>query len=115
MMFGVRYNRSMPADENNRKANFHEFLDSLADRPNSKLLTEAKAKRIRMVLRGCPSARAETARFRFYVKSKGFSVVDLPLLGLSGILCAPAPKVSCNSNYVTERLIYRYRIDKNVN
>ena len=98
----------MAADEKKRKENFREFLDSLAERPNSQLLAEAKAKRIRKVLRGGPSARAETARFRFYVKSKGFSVVDLPLLALSGVLCAPAPKVSCNSNYMTERLINRY-------
>ena len=108
MKFGARYNRSMAADENKRKENFREYLDSLAERPNFQLITEAKAKRIRKVTRGGPSARAETAHFRFYVKSKGFSVVDLPLLGLSGVLCAPATKVSCNSNYVIERIINRY-------
>ena len=67
--------------------------------PNSQLITDAKAGRIRRVLSG--DHDAETARFRFYVRSKRLSLVDLPLfsvIGLSLVLCAPAPKVSSKTN-----------------
>lgn len=90
----LNFARSMAAEEERRKDDFRNFLDCLAGKPNSQLITDEKAVRIRKVLSG--NGDAENARFRFYIRSKGFSVVDLPVLGLSGVLCAPAPKVSSN-------------------
>ena len=82
------------SDEEKRKDDFRQCLDSLTRKPNSQLITDEKAGRIRRVLSG--NGDAESARFRFYVKSKGFAIVDLPILGLSRVLCAPASKVSSN-------------------
>ena len=70
MKFGARYNRSMAADENKRKENFREFLDSLAERPNSQLIAEAKAKQIRKVLyyEAVPVRRRHVSAFMSKVK-----------------------------------------------
>ncbi|XP_062523627.1 uncharacterized protein LOC134198278 [Corticium candelabrum] len=53
---------------------FREFLQTLSAKQNSQLITEEKA--------------------IFYVRSKGFAVIDLPVLGLKEVLCVPAPKGS---------------------
>jgi hypothetical protein len=78
-----------------RRDSFREFLQALSTKPNSQLITEEKADRIRRVL-ACDdsSASVESSRFRFYVRSKGFRVIDLPVLGLQQVLCVPAPKGS---------------------
>ena len=61
------------SDEEKRKDDFCQCLDSLTRKPNSQLITDEKAGRIRRVLSG--NGDAESARFRFYVKSKGFAIV----------------------------------------
>lgn len=78
------------SDEDRRRDKFRNFVDALAARPNSQLITDEKAERIRRVVKGGD----DTARFRFYVRSKGFSNIDLPSLGLTDVLCVPASKVS---------------------
>ncbi|XP_062510159.1 uncharacterized protein LOC134186244 isoform X3 [Corticium candelabrum] len=52
--------------------------------------------RIRRVLASGDGKHApvDSPRFRFYVRSKGFAVIDLPVLGLKEVLCVPAPKGS---------------------
>lgn len=69
----------MSNDDRGRDS-FREFVNALAEKPNSQLMTEEKVERIRRVVKGGDDI--DTARFRFYVRSKGFSIIDLPLLGL---------------------------------
>ena len=80
-----------------RRDSFREFLQTLSAKQNSKLISEVKAIRIRRVLasRDGKHARDYSPRFRFYVHSKRFVVIDLPVLGLKEVLCLPAPKVRC--------------------
>ena len=80
-----------------RRDSFREFLLTFSAKQNSQLISEEKAMRIRRVLASGDGkhARVDSPRFRFYVRSKGFAVIDLPVLGMKEVLCVPAPKVRC--------------------
>ena len=80
-----------------RRDSFREFLLTLSAKQNSQLISEEKAMRIRRVLASGDRkhARVDSPRFRFYVRNKGFAVIDLPVLGMKEVLCVPAPKVRC--------------------
>ena len=74
-----------------RRESFREFLLALEAKQNSQLISEEKANQIKRVLQS--EGPADTPRFRFYVRRKGFKLIDLPTLGLKDVLCVPAPKV----------------------
>ena len=81
-----------------RRHRFRDFLVEAEIKPNSQLVSDEKALRIRRVLSFTTSEAVESPRFRFYVRSKGFALIDLPILGLKDVLCVPVPKVR---NYVS--------------
>ena len=89
------------SDEHVRRDRFRDFLVEAELKPNSQLVSDEKALRIRRVL-SCTTS--ESPRFRFYIRSKGFALIDLPVLGLKDVLCVPAPKVR---NYVSVGVYYR--------
>ena len=92
------------SDEHVRRDRFRDFLFEAELKPNSQLVSDEKALRIRRVLSCTTSEAVESPRFRFYVRSKGFALIDLPVLGLKDVLCVPAPKVR---NYVSVGVYYR--------
>ena len=62
--------------------------------PGSKTITRSKGVNIVSYLTG--RSIDEDDHFRFWVKSRGFKVMDYPALGLQNILCVPAKKKVCS-------------------
>lgn len=61
----------------------------------SKTITRSKGDRIVSFLTG--RSTSEDAHFRFWVKSRGFKLMDYPALGLKDILCIPVKTKVRNS------------------
>lgn len=54
----------------------------------SKVITRSRGEDIRAYLSG--ATEAKDAHFKFWVKSRGFRVMNFPALGLKDVLCLPA-------------------------
>lgn len=73
----------------------NEFVDK--KKAGSKVITQAKGAQIVAFLNG--DAAGQDAHFKFWVKSRGFRLMDYPTLGLKSVLCLPCPakkKVALN-------------------
>ena len=56
----------------------------------SKILTRSRGEEVRLFLSGATGAK--DAHFKFWVKSRGFRVLNFSALGLTNVLCLPAKK-----------------------
>ena len=71
------------------------------DDQTSKTITAEKGRKIVLVLKSDPSAADYSSQFKFWVKKRGFQLVNYAPLGLKDVLCLPARKtVSCMYNIV---------------
>ena len=59
----------------------------------SKVMTRSRVAEISAYLLG--SKEADDAHFKFWVKSRGFCLMDYLVLGLKKVLCLPAKKKVC--------------------
>ena len=59
-------------------------------KPGSKLITRAKGNKIVALLKG--TCKDSDHHLKFWVKSRKFSLMSYPALGLSDVLCLPARK-----------------------
>jgi hypothetical protein len=54
----------------------------------SKVLTRRQVEEVKAYL--CGAAPAKDAHFKHWVRSRGFRLVDYPVLGLHNVVCLPA-------------------------
>ena len=59
----------------------------------SKVMTRSRGAEITAYLLG--SKEADDVHFKFWIKSRGFCLMDYPVLGLKKVLCLPAKKKVC--------------------
>ena len=69
---------------------------------SSKTITKAKGQRIVQMLRGDPATEQYGAKFKFWVKQRGFQLVMYTPLGLKDVLCLPAKKKVSHEDIVYE-------------
>ena len=58
----------------------------------SKTMTTEKGRKIILVLKSDPSAADYSSQLKFWVKKRGFQLVNYAPLGLKDVLCLPARK-----------------------
>ena len=74
---------------------FEEYLSSSfvqKKKSGSKVISRAKGEEIVAYLSAAGEDVKVDAHFKFWVKSRGFRLLDYPVLGLKNVLCLPAKK-----------------------
>lgn len=69
----------------------NEFIDKKKE--GSKVLSKARGAQIAAFLSGATAGH--DAHFKFWVRSRGFRLMDYPALDLKNVLCLPAKKKVC--------------------
>ena len=75
------------------RAGFEDFIQKnfVEKKKNgSKVITRGRGAQISEYLSG--SRSVEDSHFKFWVKSRGFKLMDYPVLGLKNVLCLPVKK-----------------------
>lgn len=71
--------------------NIQQYVETIAGSNNSKVLSKDKYDKIVSQLSG--SANGDnSAKFRWWIKNKGFQLLNFPELSLNDVLCVPAKK-----------------------
>ena len=58
----------------------------------SKTISREKGQKIIRLLQNDPAAEAYSSKFKFWVKQRGFSLINYSPLGLKDVLCLPSKK-----------------------